>query len=114
MGTAERVAKGFEFLDGRFPGWRDYIRLEDLNMADGCLCVLGQVAEHPAEFDLPDWVGTYATMLSFLGKDEVWAVKHGFNAEEGSHDPDCEDDCSSCLELEGLRDEWDTRIREAQ
>lgn len=44
MSAAAVVAAGRNFLGGRFPGWDRFIDLDELDMADGRQCVLGQLA----------------------------------------------------------------------
>ena len=39
----DRVARGAALLDEHLPGWTDEIDLDDLDLENPCLCVLGQV-----------------------------------------------------------------------
>ena len=41
--TTKRVQRGVALLDQECPGWRDQIRMGDLDMANTYNCVLGQV-----------------------------------------------------------------------
>lgn len=40
----QAVINGAQFLDGREPDWQRFIDLDELNMASGYYCILGQIA----------------------------------------------------------------------
>lgn len=43
LSNKQRVANGSAWLDQQMPGWRDQITdLDNLDIADGCRCILGQ------------------------------------------------------------------------
>lgn len=108
-GIPERVAVGKDFLNGMFPGWKDYINTDTLKMSSGRCCVLGQLSEKRSELDLPEWANGYAGMRGFLGKSEAWAVKAGFNSACEC----CGVDCEACeADYAALREEWLRVIRE--
>jgi hypothetical protein len=44
--TTTRAAQGARFLDGFTPGWADEIDPQQLDIADGDRCVLGQLYGH--------------------------------------------------------------------
>jgi hypothetical protein len=46
---AERVFDGMALLDKENPGWELKIDLEELNLASGCHCVLGQLYQAQCE-----------------------------------------------------------------
>ena len=60
------VRRGVKFLDSYDPDWQDEIDIPDLDMSDDGYCILGHV------------MGGYADALDDLGKDESWAIDHGF------------------------------------
>lgn len=75
------VAAGAAWLDENEPGWEGRIDLADLDLANSCRCVLGQV--------MPE--GDYLDALARLfrlswgdegtaGRADAWAVVRGFNA----------------------------------
>lgn len=72
-----RVKRGSTLLDERVPGWAQQVRLDELHMASGLRCILGQV------------YGEYTVGLAALnfGVDSREAVTHGFvitpSKEEG-------------------------------
>lgn len=41
-----RVAQGAAWLDTNFPGWERVIDLATLDLADGGVCILGQIGAH--------------------------------------------------------------------
>jgi len=62
---AERVARGADWLDGNSPGWQERIDLGRLDLANACLCVLGQVFAEAAEAD------EYAGDSYYWAQDEL-------------------------------------------
>ena len=58
--------RGAELLDERLPGWRKRIRPDELDMADECNCVLGQV------------LGGYSGGKKLLGLSEREVELYGF------------------------------------
>lgn len=44
MSIEERVARGAAWLDETLPGWERRIDLAQLNLANACRCVLGQIS----------------------------------------------------------------------
>lgn len=65
---SERVQRGAEWLDTERPGWFGEIDLSLLDLAECCLCVIGQV------------FGCYATERNPFDINRAVAVEHGFNA----------------------------------
>lgn len=59
---------GAALLDKKEPGWKDKIDLAKLDLADGCLCVLGQV------------YGMFEDGEIALGIDQSQAARRGFVA----------------------------------
>lgn len=81
-----RISKGIEFLKQEYPGWRDDVNWEELDMYN--YCVLDQVDE-----------GGYTGVVDLHadGPRMDWAVRHGFDlyADEAAHGG-----------YKKLRDEW--------
>jgi hypothetical protein len=75
----ERVAAGAAWLDEHLPGWPQRISLTDLDMADDCGCVLGQILGRYDEIFVSNDV------LPPL--DEVEAVRFGFDVTSRFGDP---------------------------
>lgn len=46
--AADRVRAGTVWLDENYGGWRDRVSINDLELADTCKCVLGQLFETEA------------------------------------------------------------------
>lgn len=101
--VSERVANGVAWLDTAYPTWVYGVSIQDLDMADECRCVLGQVFEQPREGSLfPDgfsYVMNYAMPAD--AEPDVWAVSHGFDCN-GERD-----------DFEALQAEW-TQVIEAR
>lgn len=63
----QRVQRGIAILDGLGPeGWRDRVDLDDLEIADGTCCILGQV------------FGNFYEMPAKL-RGVMYSVEYGFN-----------------------------------
>jgi hypothetical protein len=67
-----RVQRGAQWLDTNMPGWERVLKLPELDLADGCACVLGQLE------------GDFTCSLDRIRRfrpsfiKERWAVAHGF------------------------------------
>jgi hypothetical protein len=97
---AERVAEGAEFLDAHQPGWWQSVNLGNLNMADDCLCVLGQCIAEGDDEDFDYFDACHALGLQpYTGR----AIDMGFNEVPDSPDRD----------YDGLTTEW-KRVIEAR
>lgn len=76
------AARGARWFDEHYPGWLDDIDLDELNMADGYKCMLGQTSERITG-DSHYWRG-FGGVLHYLWTKEIalsggdWAAKHGF------------------------------------
>ncbi len=70
-----RVARGAAMLDDRWPGWRDLIDWDRLDVASVDDCILGQLAEH-------ERTGSWAFLAEIRGLENVAdcgiAEAHGF------------------------------------
>lgn len=67
----DEIKAGMDLLDEEFPGWREIINPEQLDMGDCHQCILGQLfgeyftgkremgltGTEPEEFGFEDWVG---------------------------------------------------------
>lgn len=77
---AER--RGFNFLNQQFPDnplWVFLVDLDNLDMNNTRLCVLGQLAKHLIPTDVYD--PHFDAVLDYFGVDEddSWALEHGFD-----------------------------------
>lgn len=72
----ENAERGAQMLDKRRPGWHRKISLDELNMADGSCCVIGQ-----------NFNGSYAPAVRGLSAGSsphlassqyAWEIDHGF------------------------------------
>lgn len=92
--AAPRVLRGAALLDEREPGWADKIVLDNLEMDDAQMCVLGQTNgdywSHAARLGL-------ATTTGYVDES---AVEHGFNINHG----DIESFIESFIYLDFVRD----------
>ncbi len=68
-----RVAKGATWLDKKYPGWENEVRLDTLDMQKATSCIIGNV------------LGDYYYLINksdvnpvYLGKSEEWAQDRGF------------------------------------
>lgn len=80
---AEQVERrGFNFLTQRFPGnprWVFLVDLDNLDMSDTRLCVLGQLAEYLVPTDVYD--PHFSAVLDYfgVGENDSWILEHGFD-----------------------------------
>ena len=99
---AER--RGFNFLTQRFPNnprWVFLVDLDNLDMNNARLCVLGQLAEYLVPTDVYD--PHFDAVLDYFGVDEddSWAIEHGF-------------DRSNSTSYSDLREAWLKILTEAR
>lgn len=85
LSVPERVANGVRWLDANRPGWRDQVsNLDQLDIASGRLCVLGQTGGYTAGCELllggPLVVGCTSPVLEH-GFTPGWLDLHELNAE---------------------------------
>lgn len=122
--TAERVAAGVAFLDEIDPDWwradtENAIDLEQLNMGNGCMCILGQrcpleiwtaaAADDDDDYDTPYWA--WAAILSAAASYQIvdaWAAERGFQIPS----PCYIDDSDAESEYDALTKEWGRVIAE--
>lgn len=85
---AARVLKGAAFLDRRCPGWERKVRQGELDMANACRCVLGQIARALSGDTGGDyWTVTqgrarcrgFAPALESIAMSDSDTVRRGFN-----------------------------------
>ena len=50
-----RVREGAKFLDEKIPDWYRQVVVEELDMADECRCVLGQLGDKQVNLDRVGW-----------------------------------------------------------
>lgn len=90
MSIEDRVAAGAEWLDANRPGWESLVRLDELELADCRLCVLGQVFGHFFEAPL-------SAKYYDLDPDKTWvpsnyaANERGFNSDADADFPALDD-----------------------
>lgn len=79
----ERVRAGVAWLDENQPRWRDRVSVNDLEMANGCRCVLGQLFEVEARQAsilmpcVPGYVLHHRRSDAGRGIGYNWAVRQG-------------------------------------
>lgn len=81
-----RVARGAAWLDSVHPGWERRIDLASLDLADGCRCVLGQLATAAVRLPLTGFSAVLDVIEAALAYDfeadydhsDHWAYAHGF------------------------------------
>lgn len=79
--TAARVDRGAAWLDTAFPGWRDRIDADRLDLGDNCDCVLGQLLEAHRGDEFYDLAADHADEWgSEAYPGERWALDHGFDS----------------------------------
>ena len=106
----EQVARGAALLDERKPGWHRQINLERLDMANPCLCVLGQVFAEAARHGQDGYEAGY---ISLWRKDIPnygggLAAEHGFTLD---FDLDTSLTVTRRLRWIGLQVAWIAEIR---
>jgi hypothetical protein len=81
----KRVHRGAHLLDQKLPGWFFSVDLEHLNLANGCSCVLGQLACDivPRKRWFRTWRGGgdrpfYNAACDYLALGDHKAETHGF------------------------------------
>jgi hypothetical protein len=77
--TALAVARGAALLDEKMPGWETRIDLTQLNLADSCRCVLGQL------FERGDMTSGFLYGMRELGW--ISGIEHGFDRNSDSLNP---------------------------
>ena len=70
------VAKGAALLDKLLPGWHRQIRLNDLEMADGSMCMMGQLFGRGVEGELAKEMYP----KEFEEAHDDWSVDNGYDA----------------------------------
>lgn len=101
------AAQGKAYLDGYLgEDWQQYLDLDELDMADSERCLLAQlVARHPNLTD--DGNGSkYVQALLALGKDDDWAVLHGFEAAGSCSSPSGSVYCTCGPQYKELNQAW--------
>lgn len=84
-----RVERGVSWLDAHVPDWIDKVEVIELQMADPCRCILGQVFGDEADPEPYGYSGfdigldkAYETDPDGLDESATgWAVDHGFDAD---------------------------------
>lgn len=82
-----QVALGMEWLSSVHPGWERRIDLAKLDMADGCACILGQLADQGDDDNCVSGYDAVCRVASFsVGGDLMqvvaWSGDHGFLAPD--------------------------------
>lgn len=100
----QAVRRGFDFLTQRFPNnprWVFLVDLDNLDMNNARLCVLGQLAEYLVPTDVYD--PHFDAVLDYFGvdEDESWTLEHGF-------------DRSNSTSYSDLREAWLKILTEAR
>lgn len=67
--AALRVARGADMLDSRIPGWAERIDVERLDLADGRVCILGQLCANDA-FGCCGWCNGIDDLFADDGRDD--------------------------------------------
>lgn len=92
----ERVQRGVKWLDRHKKDWRKEVVVKDLDMSDGCRCVLGQVFAKPAakEYEYTDedikagWVDAFTWVIGKFNRRRGSVVlcrepaKYGFDCTD--------------------------------
>ncbi len=92
----ERVCAGILYLNNRLPGWKEYVSLNRLDMADENYCILGQVSYGiPSFFPLHPYVET----RDFLGLAGVDAIHYGFAVS-------CDENAEPLYSYDELTEVW--------
>lgn len=80
------VERGAKLLDTKLPGWHKQIKLNRLDLSDGCRCVLGQLGQIKVNLDRLSWHDGRASYEEMC--DEILGLKddsrYGFNNENGN------------------------------
>ncbi len=76
---ADRVARGVDLLNSRWPGWEKKIDLDRLHIASKCDCILGQL------------YGSYSLGRSRLPYRNETALELGFDAYDDDEGDGTED-----------------------
>lgn len=72
MTIKERVKRGAKWLDKHQSGWYNRIDLDELDLADDQVCIVGQLTQHNEG---------YGIVRDFIGHD--WTADRGFTAHYG-------------------------------
>lgn len=85
LGNAtDRAKAGAEMLDRRLPGWDKRINTDRLDIADGSMCVLGQIGLWGGA----ERLGCPDTRLENHASRTRWMRRHGFCSYPPSYDDD--------------------------
>ena len=99
----ERAQRGAKVLDRAFPGWRDQIDLEILDIADCAVCMLGQVFGN-YNYAWSDDV-MWEEAERYADGPDAFAVDHGFNRAAREDDDDA-DTGDPDPEYDALTEAW--------
>lgn len=97
---ASRVQRGAQFLDETYPGWRENVNLDTLNVALGDACVLAQVT---GVDEL--WLGSFEIALRRAHLTVTEAVGYGFYVHGSA------DQADVILRYRLLTDLWRIEVR---
>lgn len=105
--TADRLVKrGAKLLDKKLPGWFKHIKVGELEMDNGCKCVLGQLGTKKVNLDRLGWeMGGYADYgdMAFALLNVRDDVEYGFNCYD-------DEDSETMVNFAELQYSWENEI----
>lgn len=108
----EQVARGAAWLDQVYPGWERRIDLSSLDLASGCLCILGQVVDKADTCLLNHMPDTRTSMNGFevvaRNTSRLFLTEHGFDLRG----PNSRAGWAPVSQWKALQDTWVNLIKE--